>query len=294
MVRSFSSFLYKEKIGEFEVYSKNNQDSKWNEPIYKDKRMKIRILSDLHLDFNNKYPLELENKDIFTVIAGDLSGYSNYRDEWLRNNIHNGVFVEGNHIFYNDEKKTLQKLYSELQEKYPLTSSISFLQNQYKIVNNIVFVGCTLWTDCRLYGKKYILDLPKRMNDYRYGLYDSEDGNDRVFTPEDSINEFNKSLKYIEEISDKYSNYKIVVVTHHCPSIRCISKQYRTSDCNQAYASNLESFIYNHNNIVLWVCGHSHNSCDFKIDGCRVIMNCRGYVSYNEDINFDKNKIIYI
>ena len=110
----------------------------------------------------------------------------------------------------------------------------------------------------------------------------------------DSINEFNNSLKYIEEICDQYPQYKIVVVTHHCPSIKCISSHYRAGDCNQAYASDLESFIKNHNNIVCWVCGHSHNSCDFKIDGCRVIMNCRGYVMYGENFRFDPNKKIYI
>lgn len=291
-MRQYSKYLYQEKIGEKKVNSKYNNES-WMEPVYKSKRMKIRILSDLHIDVNYKYPLELKDKDTFTVIAGDISGYPEYRDEWLKNNIHNGVFVEGNHIFYNDEGKSLQKLYNELEEKYPLESNVSFLQNQYKIINNVVFVGCTLWTDCRIYGKKYILDLPRRMNDYRFGKYD-ENGDTRTFTPEDSINEFNNSLKYIEEICDQYPQYKIVVVTHHCPSIKCISSHYRVGDCNQAYASDLESFIKNHNNIVCWVCGHSHNSCDFKIDGCRVIMNCRGYVMYGENFRFDSNKKIYI
>lgn len=293
MPRSYSKFFYKEKIGEREVTNKFNITEKWKEPIYKDKKMRIRIMSDLHLDYNNRYPLELKDKDIFTIIAGDLSGYSKYRDEWLKENIHNGLFVEGNHIFYNNENKTLQQYYKELQNKYPLDSNLSFLQNQYKIINDVVFVGCTLWTDCRLYGKKYIADLPKRMNDYRYGKYKA--GNKkRTFTPQDSINEFNESLKYIEEVSDLYPSHKIVVITHHCPSIKCISKHYRLGDCNHAYASNLEGFIQNHNNIVCWICGHSHNSCDFKIDGCRVIMNCRGYVPYGEDIKFNKNKIIYI
>ena len=181
MPRSYSNFFYKERIGEREVVSKFNPDMKWNEPIYKNKKMKIRIMSDLHLDYNNKHPLVLEDKDTFTIIAGDLSGYSKHRDEWLKENIRNGVFIEGNHIFYNDENKSLQQHYGDLQKKYPLESNVSFLQNEHKIINDIVFVGCTLWTDCRLYGKKYTTDLPKRMNDYRYGKYSV--GNKKEHSP---------------------------------------------------------------------------------------------------------------
>ena len=296
-MRDYYFGLYRVKAGEKE-YENEYTHEKFTRPIYKEKKMKIRVMSDLHLDYNQKYPLELKDKDTFTIIAGDLSGYSEYRDKWLKENTHKGIFVEGNHIFYNNENKTLQQLYKDLEEKYPLDSNVSFLQNQHKVINNVVFVGCTLWTDCRLNGYKSTRTLQSRMNDYRYGRYlcneGLEDEFESVFEPELSIKEFNKSLNYIESICDEYSQNKIVVVTHHCPSQKCISPYYRSSDCNQAYASNLESFIQNHSNIVCWICGHSHNSCDFKIDGCRVIMNCRGYVPYGEDKDFNPNKIIYI
>ena len=35
---------------------------------------KFRVLSDLHMDINEKYPFSLNNSDVFTVIAGDTSG----------------------------------------------------------------------------------------------------------------------------------------------------------------------------------------------------------------------------
>lgn len=257
--------------------------------------MKIRILSDLHLDYNRDDVLTLKNKNIFTIIAGDLSGYSHYREEWLKKNIRKGLFVEGNHIFYNNDQLTLQEHYRKLKKEYPLDNDLSFLQNDHKIINDIVFVGCTLWTDCKLYGREYINDLPKIMNDYRYGLYEDINGQSRKFTPKDSINEFNQSIKYIDSICHQYPTKKIVIITHHCPSIKCISKHYRTfSDCNHAYASNLENFILEHNNIEAWICGHSHNQADFKIGNCRVIMNCRGYVNRQESICFNPEKTIYI
>ena len=41
--------------------------------------MKIRLISDLHIDINDKYPLDLHQdgaNDVFTLIAGDVSGLS--------------------------------------------------------------------------------------------------------------------------------------------------------------------------------------------------------------------------
>lgn len=271
----------------------------WNKYKWINKpKMKIRIMSDIHADYNYNYPLELKNKDVFTLLAGDISGYPQIGIDWIKNNIHNGLFVEGNHIFYNNEKKPLQDLYKIYQKEFPLDNNVSFLQNQHKIINDIVFVGCTLWTDCRLNGANDGQDLLNAMNDYVYGRYIYNEGTtnptvDR-FTPYISVKEFNKSLDYIHNICDEYRGKKIVVLTHHCPSPKCISPYYRSGDSNQGYASNLEDFIRNHGNIVLWVCGHSHHQCDFKIDGCRIIMNCRGYVRYGEDKNFNPNKIILI
>lgn len=37
--------------------------------------MKLRILSDLHLDINKGLPFRIKDKEIFTIICGDTSGY---------------------------------------------------------------------------------------------------------------------------------------------------------------------------------------------------------------------------
>lgn len=38
--------------------------------------MKLRIISDLHVDVNHSIPLEYDD-DVFTVVCGDISGYAN-------------------------------------------------------------------------------------------------------------------------------------------------------------------------------------------------------------------------
>ena len=41
--------------------------------------MKLRIISDLHVDVNHSIPLEYDeyDDDVFTVVCGDISGYAN-------------------------------------------------------------------------------------------------------------------------------------------------------------------------------------------------------------------------
>ena len=63
--------------------------------------MKIRILSDLHLDVNSKYPFSLKDKDTFTILCGDTSGDPEITKKWIDDNIKSGVFVCGNHLVYN-------------------------------------------------------------------------------------------------------------------------------------------------------------------------------------------------
>lgn len=267
----------------------------------KENKLKVRYMSDLHIDVNCEYPFELDDKDTFTVIAGDIAGDYNIAKDWINKNIKNGIIIEGNHIVYNNDKLSLQKLYKRYQDDFPKDSNVTFLQNDYKIVNDVVFIGCTLWTDYRLFGYLGTREPYKCMNDFRFGIYEEVEWTglnskyvDTHLLPEHCINEFKISIEEIERLCDKFMGYKIVLVTHHCPSIKCLSPNYRHDNISQAYASNLEYFIKNHSNIVCWICGHSHNQCDFKIDGCRVVMNCRGYERYNESYNFKPNKSILI
>lgn len=132
--------------------------------------MKIRILSDLHLDINQKIPFLLEDKEIFTVLCGDISGNPEQTIEWINQNIKQGVFVEGNHIGY-DSQHSIQYIENLLSAEYPTTATVTYLKNGFKMVNDIVFVGGILWTDFNLYGKAFQtlhkLYASQLMNDFR-------------------------------------------------------------------------------------------------------------------------------
>ena len=87
--------------------------------------MKIRILSDLHSDINNKIPYQLEDKDTFTIICGDISGSISKTCKWIDSNIHNGIFVAGNHMFYDEHSLTVEQILEKYTAKYPLEKSVS-------------------------------------------------------------------------------------------------------------------------------------------------------------------------
>ena len=54
---------------------------------------KFRVLSDLHVDINERYPLELKDKDVFTVICGDMGGETEMGIDWIRKNVRRGIIV---------------------------------------------------------------------------------------------------------------------------------------------------------------------------------------------------------
>lgn len=267
--------------------------------------MKIKILSDLHLDVNEKYPLSLPDTDVFTIICGDISGYMSDTINWINQNVKQGVFVEGNHIGYESPKHSIQYLQTELQKQFPIDSNISYLYDNYKVIGDYVFVGGILWTDYLLSGegnsffhKQIALQY---MNDFNYNHYnvvnniDKENGlTVKKLTPSNCETMFYKTKNVIKETCEKFPDKKIIVVTHHAPSEKSISEIYSTHKANASYASNLESFILSYPNIKLWCHGHIHSPSDYMIGDCRVICNPRGYEKYTDNKNFDTHFVIDI
>ncbi len=262
--------------------------------------MKLNILSDLHLDINKENPIYLKPQDVFTIICGDISENVSETYKWIKDNISCGVFVEGNHIGYRSNE-TIQSILEYLSTCFPLDYNVSHLNNSYKIVNNIVFVGSILWTDFELYGKQNrgiaIKTSAKKIKDFSSTYFNSNSNSKnhkKTFSPRDAINLFNESVGYIKKICETFLDKKIVVVTHHAPSIKSIPSTYTNDICSTAFASNLDDFILKHSNIKLWCHGHIHKSFDYYIGDCRIVCNPIGYIGDKEETGFSKYKIIEI
>jgi predicted phosphodiesterase len=266
--------------------------------------MKIRILSDLHVDINNHYGsiFKWEDRDVLTVLAGDTSGDLKTTAEFVRKHFNNAILIGGNHIVYNEEGKTIQQLHSEYRAEFPLDTSISFLENDYKIIDDVVFIGATLWTDYK-YSDDQSINMhfaAQSMNDFRWGSFAGPTGLAIPLRPDHCLSVFQDSMKFIQETYDRFINTdkKIVLIVHHGISPQAIAREHRGSHLNAAYISDLEEYItQNMPRLALIIHGHVHHRIQYKIGDIPVICNPFGYAGYGEnktDPKWEKNLIVDI
>jgi Icc-related predicted phosphoesterase len=249
--------------------------------------MKIRVLSDLHLEFG---ALELSdiNYDI-AILAGDIH-IKDKAIEWIQSTIPNKpvLYVLGNHEFYGE---AYPKLITELKDNTK-NSNIHILENDLVTIDGVNFLGATLWTDFKAFGDPRIAGpyCQQIMSDFKTIRLSP---NYSKLRPIDLANIHSQSLKWLENKLKEHKGEKNIVITHHGPSKKSVLERYMDDLSTAAFVSNLDSFILEHNPDY-WIHGHLHNSVDYTIGSCRVICNPRGY--YPSDLNqdFDEKCILSI
>lgn len=242
--------------------------------------MKLHILSDLHIEFGDMKTPVVESDVV--VLAGDIHiGIKGLN--WIKNKFKGKevIYVLGNHEYYY----SIIPESADILKKKSEDTNIHILENEELIINDVVFLGCTLWTDFKLYDDiESAANYSKSMmNDYK--LIRVMPGYRRLDTS-DVIGFHNESFEWLSEKVKEHDGKKVVVVTHNGPSIKSCLPKYKNDPLTASFVSNLEGFIRK-SNISLWVHGHTHNSVDYMIGNTRVICNPRGYCR-----DFDKNENI--
>ena len=128
--------------------------------------MRIRVLSDLHLEFQDWNPPDAQ-ADII-VLAGDI--HSGSRGiEWARRQfpLMPILYVPGNHEFYGRE---IQETLSDLQ-KAGRRFGVDVLHGRGVVIGGARFLGATLWTDFALHGARRCCHR-RAMSDAKYGMSD--------------------------------------------------------------------------------------------------------------------------
>jgi Icc-related predicted phosphoesterase len=88
------------------------------------------------------------------------------------------------------------------------------------------------------------------------------------------------SQRFIETALKEDPTIPTVIVTHHLPHPRSISGRFKSDLLNAAYASDLTDIIET-GRPALWLHGHTHDSCDYRVGNTRIICNPRGYEDEN-------------
>lgn len=225
------------------------------------------------------------------------------------------VYVAGNHEHYHgDFKYTL----SDLKRKLAHHTNLHILDKEVFQLGDYKFVGSTLWTDMNKEDPLTLYHIKTMMNDFRVvqnsnrevsfktyqpidkpvGVSDEEflalphekrfktvfKTKPAVFCPEDAVEEHKKSLGFIKFIvSEAKPHEKIVVVGHHTPSLQSCAEKYNSDkEMNGGYHSDLDYFIEDHPQIVLWTHGHTHENFDYNIGMTRIVCNPRGYAGWDD------------
>ena len=263
--------------------------------------MKINVISDLHLDFAD---LTLPGGDVL-ILSGDICEARHLKksmynpdmvlfehedklqrpDRYYRfleeecSKYREVVMVMGNHEHYG---YNYQKTYAHIAANLP--ANITLLENQTHAIDDVVFVGATLWTDMNKVDPLTMFHMKSAMNDYKQITQFNEAKNVyHRLDPERTVSDHFASKKFIAETVENKFDQKFVVVTHHAPSKASIKPQYAGDTLmNGAYSSDLSEMILQNPQIKLWTHGHTHDVFDYMIGSTRIVCNPRGYHNYEE------------
>jgi len=113
-------------------------------------KKKILYLSDLHLEFTQYLPEVLPSLDEdLVVLAGDIgSGVEGIR--WAKNAFPDRevVYVLGNHEFYGYDFVGLV----DYAKAFAAGSNVTVLECDAVEIQGLRVLGCSLWTDFKLFG----------------------------------------------------------------------------------------------------------------------------------------------
>lgn len=279
--------------------------------------MKIALASDLHLEFQ---PITLPNTQgaKVLILSGDICvarslhehpvvtppsdpkviwkpGHlqiqaMRFRDFFQQVNAEyeHVVYVTGNHEFYHGSYPDAYLWLDEEMKKYP---NIHFLDMDHVVIDDITFVGGTLWTDMNKQDPNTMHLIEGMLNDFR--LVRNSQQNYRKFLPKDTVIHHNATLGYIKKIVDSDASKKYVVVGHHAPTPLSIHPRYKQDYyMNGGYHSDLSDFILDRPQIALWTHGHMHDPFDYMMGDTRVVCNPRGYKGHDPQADVFELKFI--
>jgi Icc-related predicted phosphoesterase len=257
---------------------------------------RIAVYSDLHLEFAPWKPPRTGAD--FAVLAGDL--YT--RNRCLPASIGDArdafgcpvVAVLGNHEHYGEKvERTLEKTQLAAERL-----GVTLLENQDAVIAGVRVLGCTLWTDFRLFAgdddvrmKLDAVRCADGLTDFRV-IRVAGDGY-RRFRPKDAGTIHRASVAWLKERLAVPFDGPTVVLTHHAPSKRSIPAGYAEDPLSAAYASNLDHLIEEFGP-ALWVHGHVHESFDYRIGATRVVCNPRGYLPSEPNLGFREDLVIEV
>jgi predicted phosphodiesterase len=241
--------------------------------------MKIRYLSDLHLEFTKYLPARLASvgEDV-VVLCGDI-GVGTAGVEWAMRAILDRpvLYVLGNHEFYG---QAFERLVDECRA-VAADSNVQILERDCVEIDGVTFLGATLWTDYKALGdrdRKLAMDWSEGyLADFRLIR-----NRDRLLVPDDvALDCADSAIWLASEIAA--ATDPTVVITHHSPSLANEHPEYQGSIGGGSFHNSFDHLL--RPPVRLWITGHTHHSGRWEVNGIPLVSNQRGYP--REGVVFD-------
>jgi predicted phosphodiesterase len=275
-------------------------------------------VSDIHLEFG---PIEIKNTEgaDVLILSGDICVAADVLHKDNLNNksrkIHdffemcskefkNVIYIVGNHEHYNGD---FQRTIPHLKQFLGHLDNLHILDKEIVTIDDVTFIGGTLWTDMNKEDGITLYHMSSMMNDFikvsngkiQNGIQAEDDKpyyRIKRLTPEDVVVDHKSMLEYIRIIVEGKQDQKFVVVGHHAPSKLSTKPKYQDDYImNGGYSSDLSEFILDHPQIKMWTHGHTHDTFDYMIGSTKVVCNPRGYIKYEQRADeFDPNIIFEV
>ncbi len=242
--------------------------------------MRIHVMSDLHMEFDDYTPQLSPDAFDVLVLAGDI-GPMGHAAKWADTFYphKDRVIIPGNHEYYGKD--------------YIKSDNVPDMR--YIKIDGIHFVCATLWTDF----KYRVADQSEGMRAFERGMADPQyiryDGARFNAGNALRLHKLHRAfiLNHLEEIADPE---KTVVITHHAPHGRSITPYWAKEggSMNASFTSNVLDHIKKEIRPKLWIHGHMHSSLDYSVGATRVVCNPRGYSPMAVNPYFNPSLVITI
>jgi len=238
--------------------------------------MKIRYLSDLHLEFIKPSHLDTwmsqipPGLDEVCILAGDLGNphqptYHRFM-RFISEHFKKAFVIAGDHEYYYHTMEETNPLLVQCFEPF---ENITFLKESYEIYEGYCFIGTTLWS--KITQPKYVI------NDvYKIPHFDHAECN--------RLNQ--ESIEFLVDALQTQKN--CIVITHHMPSRALIDPKYLSPQMrpyNQWFYCDLDHLFTE--KIKGWFYGHTHTPSNTVIQGVPLLCNPIGYPGENKELNFE-------
>lgn len=243
--------------------------------------MRLRLLSDLHLEFHFDSGKEFianqnDNDYDLLILAGDITlakklafVFGEFRRVCGSRPI---IFIPGNHEYYDSSYRKVWNILNKCQEQ---DSKLFVLDNKTITLDGVRFLGTTLWFS----HSGDLEPWDHAMNDFKviHGIrkWIHQQGKDSIEFLENHLQEGD------------------IVISHHLPSYKSVHKNFKDSNLNRYFVHNIEPLIKD-SGAKYWFHGHTHYSVDYMLGQTRVICNPFGYAGREINPDFQEKFLLEV